>query len=153
MAKKKKRRKRSRIKYSKTFEKFYKENKRKIIEGLEGDLHKSQIKRHFQSSVKEEMYMNPGMSEREALKKVLRSSTFTSAEENFEEYKKTVFDYVFKGIKADVKKYLGMNYRDRLDIANFSKTSEGWKYSYNGKNILFLRNNDTKIEGYVVLYA
>lgn len=149
MAKKKKRNK---IKYSKTFERFYKENKRKIIEGLEGDVPKNQIKKIFYLSVKERQYYNPGMSQKTALKSTLLTSTFSSEEERFDYYKETVFNNVFKGVKQEVKRYLGMGYRDKLDIKNFERTSEGWVYKYNGKNVAFLRNADTKTEGYNILY-
>ena len=149
MAKKKGKKK---TKYSSTFEKFYKENKRKIIDGLKDDVPKNQIKKIFYYSMKEEQYSNPGISQKKALKKVLRSRTFSTAEENFEYYREEVFKNVFKGIRKEVKEYLGMPYRDKLDPTNFRKTSEGWSYSVNGKTVAFLRKPDTKTEGYDIIY-
>lgn len=147
-----KRKGKKKLKYSSTFEKFYKENKRKIIDGLKDDVPKNQIKKIFYYSMKEEQYSNPGMSQKRALKKVLRSRTFSTEEENFEYYREEVFKNVFKGMRKEIKEYLGIPYRDKLDLTKFRKTNEGWSYSVNGKTVLFLRNPDTKIEGYNVLY-
>ena len=55
-------------------------------------------------------------------------------------------------MRKEVKEYLGVSYRDKLDPAKFRKTDQGWSYSVNGKTVTFLRNPDTKTEGYNVLY-
>lgn len=139
------------LKYTASEEKFYKENKEKIMEGL-SYVPKNQIKRIFFGSVREEQKVNH-VSKTAAMKKVLRSRTFSTAEENFEYYKSEVIDRVFKGKRRDIKKHLGMSMRNKLTTKFLSKTDEGWAYIYNGKSVILTREDDTKTDGYKLIFA
>ena len=132
------------IKYTTQENEFYKQNKKQILKGL-GDLGvaKNRVKRIFFSNVKEEMNVN-NVSRTEAMKKVIRSRTFTSAEENFRLYKEEVIGKNTKGQLSNIKKYLGVNNKEKLDPNNWFQTSEGWEYRYSGKIVLLARTNDSK---------
>lgn len=140
-----------RVRYTEAEEKFYKQHKKQIIQGLSQYLPKNVIKQTFFSNVTEEIDVNK-ISKRAAMNKVLRSRTFTTAQQNFIKYQEETFERVFKGIRKQAKSYLGLSQRVKLDPTKFIKTDLGWEYTVGDKTIIFKRKPDT-IEGYEVAYV
>lgn len=150
---KKHKRGRPRIIYTKTEEKFYKINKSKILQGLSSEgLSKNISKQVFFSAVDEERSSND-LSLNSAMNKVIRRREFSSKAENFEYYKRDVINKTFSGVKKNIKSYLGLRQNQQIDLGKMKKTSEGWVIENNGKSVLLVKNDDTKTEGYKILYA
>lgn len=141
-----------RIIYSKAEEKYYKENKRKIIDGLTGlGVKKNQVKRIFFKNVREEMNVN-NVSESRAMRKVLNSRTFTSKEEHYESYKEDVIGKMIKGQKRRIKEYLGINQKSKLDYENWTSTDDGWKFANSNGKIILISKNGNSLE-YDLIFA